>query len=561
MIQLEIRSFTYEDFDRWCLPWDYHCLYLLENGRQVYIGETKDVIQRSKEHNRPSDFCQKFDFQRVYVITSEDFEETPAKHYEDLLIRLMRADGKFEVVNNKDGEWTHYKRKNGFEISFDRLWLQLEKIGLVNEKHFYSILNTGMYKYCPDTMNVTQQQHEALTSIMHTIDSRETYPHKDKEFLARPILLSGDAGTGKTVVATTLFYYLKTHPAYQDLKIGLVYANPSTRNVIQQVFCHTPGLRKKDVIAPIDVTKQRYDIIICDEAQRLRQAKNIGRYMKHFKAGNQRLHLDNHHDELDWLLTNTDRLILFYDPKQIVCPSDISQDKFEERLKARNRGIRPIELKEQMRICAGDQYVPYIYQVLFHKANAPKHFENYDFKLFSNFSEMWTALEEKEETVQLCRLCSGYGWEWTSKGNPEKPDIQLDGCEIWWNRQTGGWLQNPKAKKEMGSIYSLAGLDLNYTGVVIGPDLVYDPKDDKIKCNKAYYFDRKVKQGVGEEELTTFLLDTYAVLMTRGILGTYVYVCDPHLRRYLQNFIPSASPKLHEQASKTSTVFQSKPGC
>ncbi len=540
MIPIQIQSFAYENFDRWCLPWDYHCLYILENGHQVYIGETKDVIQRSKNHCQPSDFCSRFHFQRAYVITSEDFEETPAKHYEDLLIRLMRADGKFEVVNRKGGEWTHYKRKNQFEISFDQLWLQLEKHGLVNEKHFHSILNTGLYKYCPDTVNLTPSQHKALTSIIHTIDSGETFPDEKRGFLARPILLKGDAGTGKTVVATALFYYLKTHPNYKDLKIGLVYSKPATRKVIQQVFVRTPGLRKKDVIAPIDVTKQRYDIIICDEAQRLRQAKNIGRYMKHFKAGNQRLHLDNQHDELDWLLINSDRLVLFYDPKQIVSPSDIPHSKFEKRLNVRKRGIRPIELNEQKRIHAGDQYVSYIYDILFQNTNKAKQFKNYEFKLFSSFSAMWDSLEEKEAAVGLCRFCSGYGWRWISKGKMNRPDIQLKGHDIWWNRQTGGWLQNSKAKYEMGSIYSLAGLDLNYAAVVIGPDLYYDTQDHKIKVNRDHYYDNKVKKGVTEEELTSFLLDTYAVLMTRGILGTYVYVCDPNLRQYLQKFIPPA---------------------
>lgn len=540
MVQLELQTFAYEDFDSWCLPWDYHCLYLLENGEQVYIGETKDVVRRSQEHLDPSDWCEKYHFKRVHVITSEDFEETPAKHYEDLLIRLMRADGKFEVVNRSHGEWTHYKRKNTFELSFDWLWRQLEKRGLVSEKSFHSILDTGMYKYCPDAMNVTRKQHEALTSIIHTIDSGETFPHKDKGFFARPILLEGDAGTGKTVVATTLFYYLKTHAQYQDLKIGLVYSNPAMRKTIQEVFARTPGLRKGDVIAPIDVTKRHYDIIICDEAQRLRQAKNIGRYMTHFKTGNARLHLDNSHDELDWLLINADRLILFYDSKQIVCPSDIPYDRVEERLEKRNRGIRPIELREQMRIRAGDQYVSYIYDVLFQKADTPKEFPNYDFKLFSDFSVMRTALAEKEGLVRLCRFCSGYGWPWVSKEDSQKPDIQLDGQDIWWNRQTGGWLQNPEAKQEMGSVYSLAGLDLNYAAVVIGPDLYYDVQDRKIKVNRDSYFDKKVKEGVTEEELNAFLLDTYAVLMTRGILGTYVYACDPELRRYLQKFIPTA---------------------
>ena len=118
--------------------------------------------------------------------------------------------------------------------------------------------------------------------------------------------------------------------------------------------------------------------------------------------------------------------------------------------------------------------------------------------------------------------------------------IQLEGREIWWNRQTDGWLQNPEAKLEMGSIYSLAGLDINYAAVIIGPDLIYDIKDQKIKVNRQNYFDNKVKQGVTDEELTAFLLKTYAVLMTRGILGTYVYTCDQNLFRYLQRFIPTA---------------------
>ena len=75
MFQFEIQSFAYKDFDSWCLPWDYHCLYILENGYQVYIGETKEVIRRSKEHCLPSDFCNQFHFQHVYVITSEDFRK------------------------------------------------------------------------------------------------------------------------------------------------------------------------------------------------------------------------------------------------------------------------------------------------------------------------------------------------------------------------------------------------------------------------------------------------------------------------------------------------------
>ncbi|MDY2658766.1 MAG: hypothetical protein SOV82_03085, partial [[Ruminococcus] gnavus] len=61
----------------------------------------------------------------------------------------------------------------------------------------------------------------------------------------------------------------RTLENYQHLKIGLVYAVSNTRAEIQELFKSIPRLRKKDVITPSAVAKEHYDIIICDEAQRL----------------------------------------------------------------------------------------------------------------------------------------------------------------------------------------------------------------------------------------------------------------------------------------------------
>jgi DUF2075 family protein len=41
-----------------------------------------------------------------------------------------------------------------------------------------------------------------------------------------------------------------------------------------------------------------------------------------------------------------------------------------------------------------------------------------------------------------------------------------------------------------------------------------------------------------DDDLLRFISNIYGVLLTRGIRGTYVYVCDPALRTYLQQFIP-----------------------
>lgn len=320
----------------------------------------------------------------------------------------------------------------------------------------------------------------------------------------------------------------------------MVYANPATRAEMQAVFKNTKGLRKKDVLSPTDVSKQYYDIIICDEAHRLRRGKNLGIYYKCFKKANERLKLDKMHDELDWMLTNAGCQILFYDEKQIAAASDIPQESFGERLLQRKRGIRPVALEEQMRIRAGDRYVPYIYDLLYQRTDEPLVFDNYDFRLYGTFPDMAALIEEKERNGGLARLCSSYAWEWKGRETVEEPDIRIEGVEIHWNSQTIGWLSNEKAKKEMGSLYTLAGLDLNYAGVVVGPDLYFDRSDSKIKIRREAFFDHKVKAGTTDEELKNYILNTYAVLFTRGIKGTFVYVCDDALREYFGKFIPGA---------------------
>lgn len=90
----------------------------------------------------------------------------------------------------------------------------------------------------------------------------------------------------------------------------------------------------------------------------------------------------------------------------------------------------------------------------------------------------------------------------------------------------------------MGSVYSLHGLDLNYAGVVIGPELYFDEELGKIRINETKFFDKMMKRGTSEEEQLELLQNIYTVLMARGIEGTYVYVCDEGLRRYMKKYIP-----------------------
>jgi DUF2075 family protein len=77
-------------------------------------------------------------------------------------------------------------------------------------------------------------------------------------------------------------------------------------------------------------------------------------------------------------------------------------------------------------------------------------------------------------------------------------------------------------------------------GVIIGPEISYDKDNDKLLINKEKYFDINGRKGVTNiNELKQYIINIYKTLLTRGILGTYVYIVDEDLRNYFQNKIES----------------------
>ena len=93
------------------------------------------------------------------------------------------------------------------------------------------------------------------------------------------------------------------------------------------------------------------------------------------------------------------------------------------------------------------------------------------------------------------------------------------------------------AVNEIGCIHTLQGYDLNYVGVIIGNEIDYDPIMNKIVINRNNFYDKNVKNSVDDETLRRYIINSYKVIMTRGIKGCNVYVCNSNLKKYLERFI------------------------
>ena len=199
-------------------------------------------------------------------------------------------------------------------------------------------------------------------------------------------------------------------------------------------------------------------------------------------------------------------------------------------------------LETQWRCKGGNDYIDYVRDILSCTAKEYREVENYDFKLYEDPNRMIEDIKALNEKMGLCRTAAGYAWKWYSKNDKKAYDIELDGKKYRWNSKDVKWIESKESINEIGCIHTVQGYDLNYLGVIIGEDIKYSEVTGEIYPDKTCYFDQQGKSGVADdkEALRDYLTNIYLTLMTRGIRGTYVYVCDPALREYMAQFIEKA---------------------
>ena len=79
---------------------------------------------------------------------------------------------------------------------------------------------------------------------------------------------------------------------------------------------------------------------------------------------------------------------------------------------------------------------------------------------------------------------------------------------------------------------------MNYCGVIIGKDIIY--RDGQIKFDKTKNAKSDTNSGIRSADdllAERMIRNTYHVLLTRGMKGTFVYCEDDSLRDYLKSLI------------------------
>lgn len=508
-------------------------LYILENGKEAYVGESTNIVNRMTQHKANE---EKEKFSVAHFIYSNEFNQSVTFDYESKLIQLIAADEKFVITNGNAGiADKNYYNKQYYDKYFFDLWERLRNKKIAQHT-IQEIVNSDLFKYSP-YKELNESQRQAVEEIFQSIEYN----------MDQPIVVNGMPGSGKTIVAIFLFKYLRDYvdeqnrQPYKDKKIALVIPQTSLRKTLKELFKHIHGLKPSDVIGPSDITKDTFDIVLVDEAHRLHQRKNITNYRAH-DENNHRLGLPADATELDWILKQAKCPILFFDTNQVVGPSGITGDILRSRVKNEyvHRMVTYYTLMTQMRVKGGNDYIDYIQKLLNGELVEKQAFTNYEFLLVDKFDCFEKLLIEKERNHGLARMVAGYAWPWISKKDKTLKDIHIEDSARMWNNCTENWVHCDTAINEVGCIHSIQGYDLNYAFVILGKDIRYDEKSRQVIVDPNSYFDKKGKATASEEELLEYIKNIYYVLMTRGIEGTYLYVCDDGMKRWLSNYIDMA---------------------
>jgi DUF2075 family protein len=352
------------------------------------------------------------------------------------------------------------------------------------------------------------------------------------------LIVKGGPGTGKTVVAINLLVELTN----RDIAAQYVTKNSAPRAVYEAKLT---GTLKKSRISNLfvgsgaftDTPANTFGGLIVDEAHRLNE-----------KSG---LFSNLGVNQIKELIGASTFTVFFLDEDQRIHWKDIGErSQIRDWAKIIGATVTEMDLVSQFRCNGSDGYLAWVDQVLQVRKTANTNLEgsNYEFKVCASASELKELIYKRNQFNNRARMVAGYCWDWiTKKKDPSGYDIKLDagGFKAKWNLSEDGalWIMKPDSVAEVGCIHTCQGLELDYVGVIIGPDLVVrngvvitdgakrSSGDSSIKGYKGLLNKNRAE---AKAKADLIIKNTYRTLMTRGTKGCYVYSIDPETNTYLQ---------------------------
>ncbi|MBC7764536.1 DUF2075 domain-containing protein, partial [Microbacteriaceae bacterium] len=283
------------------------------------------------------------------------------------------------------------------------------------------------------------------------------------------LIVEGGPGTGKSVVAVNLLV--------ATTKLGLnsqyVTRNSAPRLVYEQKLTGT--LKKSEFSNMFQSTgsymttePNMFDALLVDESHRLTAKSGL-----YSKGENQILEI----------IRSSKCSVFFIDEDQRVTLKDIgSKQEIRRHAEALGATVTELSLTSQFRCNGSNGYLAWLDNKLQIRdtANTDLSDINYDFEVFDDPTRLFDTIVDKNMSNDKARMLAGYCWKWISRNEARLRDIEIGDFKATWNLNSDGqaWIIQPGSVSEIGCIHTSQGLEVDYVGVIIGPDLIV--RDGKV---------------------------------------------------------------------------------
>lgn len=524
---------------------------------EVYIGESNNIVQRTKQHYENVEVESKWQHNlqtnkaSLYIIGHEHFNKSLTLDIENRLMLYMMSVERVKKIHNLRGNpQRRYFPDSEVDDIFRMIWKKLQRDNHELFPSESSIRDSAVFKASP-LHKLTEEQEQIKSCIIKKIF--EIIQTEKKNQL---IFVEGEAGTGKTVLNSSLFYEIFSNAEEQKLRPlkCCMLVNHDEQITVYSQIAKKLGLTEKygEVVCKPTTfinhhTKEEpIDIAFIDEAHLL-----LTQGKQSYQGNNQ----------LQDVIDRAKVTVVMFDENQILTTEQYwEEQKLEYYRKLAKTGNTYFELKNQLRVRGSKEIIEWIDDFTKNKkiSKIPEDSLGYEIKIFKDPYELENALHEKakSEKHKLSRMIATYDWEYNSKSSPNNRiekywEVVIGGWHKPWNKQLEkeldrkekrankelSWAEQPQTIGEVGSTFTIQGFDLNYAGVILGPSvkyrngrIIFDPSES---CNTKAVRNRTLSDGKKKKFGEILIQHEVRVLMTRGVEGLYIYACDKELQKAL----------------------------
>lgn len=349
------------------------------------------------------------------------------------------------------------------------------------------------------------------------------------------VVIKGGPGTGKSVIALNLMadLSLKGYNAH--------YATGSRAftETLRKITGTRAAAQFKYFNQYAMAEANEVDVLILDEAHRIRKSS-----VDRFTPKNKRSGLS----QVEEIIKASKVSVFFVDDYQVVRPMEIgSASLIEEAAKTTKCKLEEFQLETQFRCAGSDGFMNWLDNTLGIRKTANILWQgdsNFDFRIVDSPEALEGMIRQKVAEGYSGRLAAGYCWPWSdpnADGQLEN-DVVVGKFERPWNAKPDAkrlapgipkallWAYDPNGIDQVGCVYTAQGFEFDYVGVIVGPDLHYNPTKGAWEGNKDHSCDSVVRRS--KERFVDMVKNTYRVLLSRGLRGCFVYFMEEDTKHF-----------------------------